>query len=332
MLKYHAERTLLFGKLSDRGTYYQQVHGIKKRTTGEDIHFGSGLSRATCARANRDLEDLGLLKRVRHGSLRRGCEPTEYSIDWLRVRKFFAKKLAERKATQLTKSKLRQEPTVPNTAGRLIKKGAPETPSLKLRLPPSQNETHTNIYSSKEQPASLDDDQAGNTSTRKPWDRAAQMAEHNRGLAIREAFREYRESPAGRKALERRRYEEAFAPYDEMRRIDLTTGKYVNPELQEAKDCGCSISFLSEPHEGRRLTAAIINDQGFEWLGNGEWAPAPFLDRDEERMEKEWWARAAARVEAEGQSSATDGGESYEGYDGVMNLNLPLTYEEAHQD
>jgi hypothetical protein len=101
MLLFHAERTLLSGKVSDAVSLSEQVRGVYqcngRRATW--IRGGCGLAPPSAARANKALESRGLLKRTRHANEQSGNTPTEYEVIWPAVHSYFAEKQDSKAAT-----------------------------------------------------------------------------------------------------------------------------------------------------------------------------------------------------------------------------------------
>jgi hypothetical protein len=101
MLLFHAERTLLSGKVSDTVSLSEQERGIYQ-CNGRRVAWirgGCGLAAPSVAKANRALESLGLLRRTRHSNERDGHTPTEYEVIWPAVHSYFAEKQDSKAAT-----------------------------------------------------------------------------------------------------------------------------------------------------------------------------------------------------------------------------------------
>src|ERR1035437_592550 len=88
-LLFHVERSLPYGKEVDAASLSQMTGGIK-RSDGSWVRAGSGLKKSTAAQANNDLETKGLLKRKTRESNRGGYQPTEYTVNWEKLKTFFS--------------------------------------------------------------------------------------------------------------------------------------------------------------------------------------------------------------------------------------------------
>ena len=82
VLLYIIRRTFGFRKLSDNISLSQLCEGITTKD-GRVLDRGTGLSKATVARALKSLERKGVINRTRRRSRRRGDEPTTYQLNLL---------------------------------------------------------------------------------------------------------------------------------------------------------------------------------------------------------------------------------------------------------
>jgi hypothetical protein len=90
-LLFHAERSLAYGKAADAASLSQMTNGVFNRKTRERIRGAAGIGKATCAAANSRLEKKGLIRRVLRYRENGACAPTEYEIQWPRLKQFFTK-------------------------------------------------------------------------------------------------------------------------------------------------------------------------------------------------------------------------------------------------
>ena len=94
-LLFHAERSVCWSKSRDAASLSQMDKGIRtKGAKGKWIRAGAGLKKSAAAVANQQLEALGLLKRRRQHSSRRGNEPTEYEPQWKNLKIHFRKSMS----------------------------------------------------------------------------------------------------------------------------------------------------------------------------------------------------------------------------------------------
>lgn len=94
MLLFHTERTLAYGKESDRESWAQITGGIYRREDKTWIRGGSGLGKRQAQKGNAGLVQKGLLRRVRHSNAEDGHLASEYAVVWESVKAYFAEKLA----------------------------------------------------------------------------------------------------------------------------------------------------------------------------------------------------------------------------------------------
>ena len=81
MLLFQVERSVCYGKESDRMAISQVENGVPSRTQGIWIRSGCGLKRAAAIRAKKALAKRQLLVIRRHSSPQAGNEPTEFEVD-----------------------------------------------------------------------------------------------------------------------------------------------------------------------------------------------------------------------------------------------------------
>ncbi|MCB0486092.1 MAG: replication protein [Flavobacteriaceae bacterium] len=84
VLLYICRRTFGFKKQKDSISLNQMVNGIKKKN-GEVLDAGTGLGKASVARAAKSLEEMGAIVRIQNRSTKKGDEPTTYSLNVLPV-------------------------------------------------------------------------------------------------------------------------------------------------------------------------------------------------------------------------------------------------------
>lgn len=92
-LLYHVERSLCYRKAADRHSFSQMTRGVYRWKGRAWIRGGSGLQKSAVAKANAELELLGLVNRRAHTSPTGGYEATEYDVHWPALRAYFAEKL-----------------------------------------------------------------------------------------------------------------------------------------------------------------------------------------------------------------------------------------------
>lgn len=98
VLLFHVERSLGYGKASDRTSLSQLIDGVRSSRLGVWIRRGCGLKKAAITNANRSLVRRGFLQAKKWSSPENGNESTEYTINWERLNAF----IAERKAFAAT--------------------------------------------------------------------------------------------------------------------------------------------------------------------------------------------------------------------------------------
>jgi len=92
---FHAERSLGYGKPSDRASRTLMTQGAYRKT-GERIRGAVGLSKTSCTKANARLEKKGFIKRTARFRDDGGCGPTEYEIQWPELAKSFLRTQAKK--------------------------------------------------------------------------------------------------------------------------------------------------------------------------------------------------------------------------------------------
>jgi hypothetical protein len=86
VLLFHAERSTAAGRETDQHSASQAMEGIYSQRRLDWVRGPAGVSRATWHRANAELADAGVLKRIRRSGRSGRFEATEFEIDWLAVR------------------------------------------------------------------------------------------------------------------------------------------------------------------------------------------------------------------------------------------------------
>ena len=99
VLLFHVERSLGYGKASDRTSLSQVVDGVASRTLNTWIRKGCGRKKNAVVRAHKVLSrpDRPFLKVRHHSSPEQGNEPTEFEVNW----DWLAEYIAERKRQPL---------------------------------------------------------------------------------------------------------------------------------------------------------------------------------------------------------------------------------------
>ncbi len=94
VLQFHIERSLGYGKASDRTSLSQLVDGVRSPKLHMWIRRGCGLQKAAITKANRSLVQCGLLEARKRSSPENGNESTEYAVNWARLNTFIAARKA----------------------------------------------------------------------------------------------------------------------------------------------------------------------------------------------------------------------------------------------
>jgi phage replication O-like protein O len=84
VLLYICRRTFGFKKEKDNISLHQLVEGITTKK-GNRLDGGTGLGKASVARAVKNLEAKGIILRIKRHSQRKGDEPTTYALNFLPV-------------------------------------------------------------------------------------------------------------------------------------------------------------------------------------------------------------------------------------------------------
>ena len=90
ILMYICRRTFGFKKGTDNISLAQMVSGITAKD-GTKLDGGTGLSKASVARALKDLEDKDIIVRVRRSDPQRGDLPTTYQLNVIDPRKLLSR-------------------------------------------------------------------------------------------------------------------------------------------------------------------------------------------------------------------------------------------------
>ena len=89
------ERSVAYGKSRDAASMSQMTEGVYNRKTGVRIRGASGIAKATCAKVNAALEQMGLIKRRPRYRENGARDSTEYEIQWPELTKLYRKQVTE---------------------------------------------------------------------------------------------------------------------------------------------------------------------------------------------------------------------------------------------
>lgn len=157
VLLYICRRTFGFKKEKDNISLHQLVEGITTKK-GRRLDGGTGLGKASVARAVKSLETKGIILRTKRHSQRRGDEPTTYALNMVPVSHFETPPVAPMRHPPV--SKLNPQQTVlQQTARQSTVRNGGETTALKT-LPDLKQVKEKTAYVAQHILATLGDQQS----------------------------------------------------------------------------------------------------------------------------------------------------------------------------